>query len=112
MHAFTPFCYENYSIIDIESDLQPDQHTIIFARRDDSMVDSQQEHQDRPTIVMSSESGQNVKPAYVSLLQKQKIRYRTSLGLYNATSWEKQQCGFRTGPTQTGLYKHRKELEA
>ena len=23
-----------------------------------------------------------------------------------------QQCGFRTGPTQTGLYKHRKELEA
>ena len=22
------------------------------------------------------------------------------------------QCGFRTGPTQTGLYKHGKELEA
>ena len=25
---------------------------------------------------------------------------------------ENQQCGFRTGPTQTGLYKRRKELEA
>ena len=25
---------------------------------------------------------------------------------------ENQQCGFRTGPIQTGLYKHRKELEA
>ena len=24
----------------------------------------------------------------------------------------KQQCGFRTGPTQTDLYSHRKELEA
>ena len=29
-----------------------------------------------------------------------------------AASWENQQCGFRTGPTQTGLHKHRKELEA
>ena len=29
-----------------------------------------------------------------------------------AASWENQQCGFRTGPTQTGLYKRRKELEA
>ena len=29
-----------------------------------------------------------------------------------AVSWENQQCGFRTGLTQTGLYKHRKELEA
>ena len=29
-----------------------------------------------------------------------------------AASWENQQCGFRTGPTQTGLYSHRKELEA
>ena len=29
-----------------------------------------------------------------------------------AAPWENQQCGFRTGPTQTGLYKHRKELEA
>ena len=29
-----------------------------------------------------------------------------------AASWENQQCGFQTGPTQTGLYKHRKELEA
>ena len=28
-----------------------------------------------------------------------------------AASWENQQCGFRTGLTQTGLYKHRKELE-
>ena len=26
--------------------------------------------------------------------------------------WENQQCDFRTGQTQTGLYKHRKELEA
>ena len=25
---------------------------------------------------------------------------------------ELQQCGFRTGPTQTDLYSHRKELEA
>ena len=25
---------------------------------------------------------------------------------------ENQQCGFRTGPTQTDLYKHIKELEA
>ena len=25
---------------------------------------------------------------------------------------ENQQCGFRTGPTQTGLYKHRSRLEA
>ena len=31
---------------------------------------------------------------------------------YWATSWENQQCGFWTGPTQTALYKHRKELEA
>ena len=29
-----------------------------------------------------------------------------------AASWENQQCGFRTGWTQTGLYKHRKELKA
>ena len=29
-----------------------------------------------------------------------------------AASWENQQCCFRTGLTQTGLYKHRKELEA
>ena len=29
-----------------------------------------------------------------------------------AASWENQQCGFRTGLTQTGLYKHRKDLEA
>ena len=29
-----------------------------------------------------------------------------------ATSWENKQCGFRTGLTQTSLYKHRKELEA
>ena len=29
-----------------------------------------------------------------------------------AASWENQQGGFRTGPTQTSLYKHRKELEA
>ena len=29
-----------------------------------------------------------------------------------AASWENQQCGFQTGPTQTGLYKHRKMLEA
>ena len=28
------------------------------------------------------------------------------------TSWENQQCGFRTGRTQIGLYKHRQELEA
>ena len=30
----------------------------------------------------------------------------------SATLWENQQCGFRPGPTQTDLYKHRKELEA
>ena len=29
-----------------------------------------------------------------------------------AASWENQQCGFRTGLTQTGLYKHRRWLEA
>ena len=29
-----------------------------------------------------------------------------------AASWENQQCGFRTGPTQTDLYSHREELEA
>ena len=28
-----------------------------------------------------------------------------------AASWENQQCGFRTGLTQTGLYKHRRWLE-
>ena len=26
-------------------------------------------------------------------------------------SWENQQCGFRTGLTQTGLYSHRRWLE-
>ena len=29
-----------------------------------------------------------------------------------AASWKNQQCGFRTGPTQTVLYKHRSRLEA
>ena len=29
-----------------------------------------------------------------------------------AASWENQQCGFRTGPTQTGLYSYRSRLEA
>ena len=29
-----------------------------------------------------------------------------------AASWENHQCCFRTGPTQTDLYKRRKELEA
>ena len=29
-----------------------------------------------------------------------------------AASWEDQQCAFRTGPTQTDLYKRRKQLEA
>ena len=28
----------------------------------------------------------------------------------NTASWENQQCGFRTGLTQTDLYRHRKEL--
>ena len=32
--------------------------------------------------------------------------------LKRAASWENQQCGFRIGPTQTGLYKHRKRLES
>ena len=27
-------------------------------------------------------------------------------------SYENQQCGFRTGPTQTVQYKHRRQLEA
>ena len=29
-----------------------------------------------------------------------------------ACAWENQQCGFRTGLTQTGLHSNRKELEA
>ena len=29
-----------------------------------------------------------------------------------SASWENQQCGFQTGPTQTDLCSHRKELEA
>ena len=29
-----------------------------------------------------------------------------------AASWENQQCGFRTGLTQTGLYSYRSRLEA
>ena len=29
-----------------------------------------------------------------------------------AALWENQQCGFRTGPTQIGLYSHRSRLEA
>ena len=28
-----------------------------------------------------------------------------------AASWENKQCGFRTRPTQTDLYNHRKEPE-
>ena len=36
------------------------------------------------------------------------------VSLYNnrVASWANQQCGFRTGPTQTGLYSHRNRLEA
>ena len=30
---------------------------------------------------------------------------------YEPPRGENQQCGFQTGATQTGLYKHRKELE-
>ena len=32
--------------------------------------------------------------------------------LYTCTHEKNQQCGFRTGPTQTELYKHRRWLEA
>ena len=34
------------------------------------------------------------------------------LCIIRAASWENQQCGFRTGPTQTNLYKRRSRLEA
>ena len=32
-------------------------------------------------------------------------------GMNEPPRGKNQQCGFRTGPTQTGLYSHRKELE-
>ena len=43
--------------------------------------------------------------------ERMKKRKRNYQNIW-AASWENQQCGFRTGPTQTDLYKHRKELEA
>ena len=45
---------------------------------------------------------------------KQKLSYMKYCTIFKimwATSWENQQCGFPTGPTQTELYKHRRCLE-
>ena len=42
----------------------------------------------------------------------QEMRNKGSMTKKGAASWENQQCGFRTVPTQTGLYRHRRWLEA
>ena len=36
------------------------------------------------------------------------IQEKSTWYYIRAASWENQQCGFRTGPTQTGLYKQRR----
>ena len=40
------------------------------------------------------------------------ISGRGKMGMYHLNRLVRKQLVFRTGPTQTGLYKHRKELEA
>ena len=64
---------------------------------------------------------QNLQYFVLHMLQKMHFydRLRQSykyvfLSLFNmwACAWDNQQFGFRPGPTQTGLYKYRKELEA
>ena len=43
---------------------------------------------------------------------RQHPTYEVRICIIRATSWENKQCGFRTGPTQTELYKHIRWLEA
>ena len=56
--------------------------------------------------------------AIVNLSKKQDLTGRRQKKVLQAkliilaASWENQQCGFRTGLTQTGLYSYRSRLEA